>query len=553
MTRLIAGLLLLISFAADANVSISAPTAALLYRSSTLVNTYVDQPACTAAAVAAAQASTAVSGIVTYTCRQSIIATYSANSSSSSSSSSSTSSSTSSSSSSSIASPPPGLNHVSFQVTPTLPTGFSSTERTNGETRFVKDNGAAGSGEIFGFFWSDSVRTIYLVTSADNGKTWTIVSTASVTPYRIIALTQDSTGTVHAISYTGSTDSGSYLRITLSYANNRISGFAVAPPIDLPNHGRTSTQLRADIKLVKDSAAIETLVYSISMSTIGGLGSGTDMKVYMARAKTLSPTSSASFAGLPDAATTNDTLAFDSCVGHGSVCSHSPPDFTPHIHTALFAQNSVSRDLYLFQGPIDADYGIVYGDDSDKIYYTRLGSSNGGWSVGTTTTIPTNVTPGPGQPYGAELMSVASGTSYAWLMYIDPLNGIRFGRIDAGGTYTEASTASPDTTQRRNGWGVFSVSPDDSKIWAIWDTFVDALNGGYSGGYSAANTPIAAEGYWDSTTSTWIVSKDPGANDSLGMAGISGWTNGTAAVLFRVNIATQAYMQPTAATIWTQK
>jgi len=150
-------------------------------------------------------------------------------------------------------------------------------------------------------------------------------------------------------------------------------------------------------------------------------------------------------------------------------------------------------------------------------------------------------------------MSVASGTSYAWLMYIDPLNGIRFGRIDSSGTYTEASTASPDTTQRRNGWGVFSVSPDDSKIWAIWDTFVDALNGGYSGGYSAANTPIAAEGYWDSTTSTWIVSKDPGANDSLGMAGISGWTNGTAAVLFRVNIATQAYMQPTAATIWTQK
>jgi hypothetical protein len=326
----------------------------------------------------------------------------------------------------------------------------------------------------------------------------------------------------------------------------------VASPINLPNHGRTSTQLRADIKLVRNSSAIETLVYSISMSTLGSVGSGTDMKVYLARATSLSPTSSASFVGLPNAATTNDTLVFDSCVAHGSVCSHSPPDFTPHIHTALFAQNGASRDLYLFQGPIDADYGIVYGDDSDKIYYTHLGSSNGGWSAGPTTAISTNVTAGPGQPYGAELMSVASGTSFAWLMYIDPLNGIRFGRIDSSGTYNEATTASPDTTQRRNGWGVFSVSPDDSKIWAIWDTFVDALNGGYSGGYSVANAPIAAEGYWDSSTSAWTVLKDPGANDSLGMAGISGWTNGTAAVLFRVNVATQTYMQPTAATIWTQ-
>ena len=446
-----------------------------------------------------------------------------------------------------------------FQNLPTPTNGVSSNERVNGEARFVKDNSASGSGDLFGFLWSDSQNSLDLIVSANNGQSWNKVATStSLTPYRVMALAQDSAGRVHVISYAGTSDSGSYLRITLSYTNSHISGFTVATPIALPNHNRTSTQLRADIKLVKNASGTETLVYSMSMSTLGSSGSGTDMKVYMAKATSLTPASSANFVGLHDSVSESDTLVFDSCVGHGSVCSHSPPDFTPHIHTALFAQNGISRDLYLFQGPIDADYAITYGDDSDVLYYTRLSSSANGWGGTSRVTPPTpvaiatNKTSGPGIQYGAELFSVFSGTSYAWVMYIDPINGIRFGQLDSSGNYAEPSGInSPDATHKpRNGGGVFTVSADDTKVWAVWNILADALMGGYSGGsYPSGSAPIAAEGYFNG--SSWTVYNDPGAYDLMGVAGVSGWTNGTAAILIKLNVATQQWEQPTAAAIWT--
>jgi len=395
--------------------------------------------------------------------------------------------------------------------------------------------------------------------STNNGQSWAkVANNSSLTPYRIIAVTQDSTGRVHALSYAGTNDSASYLRISLSYTSNHISGFSVVTSIALPNHNRTSTQLRADIKVVKDLAGTETLVYSIAMSTLGAVGSGTDMKVYMARATTLTPTTAANFTGLRTDVTESDTLVFDSCNGYGNVCSNSPPTFTPHIHTALFAQNGASRDLYLFQGPIDADYAITYGDDSDVLYYTRLAASANGWggvsrsNPPPSVVLPTNKTSGPGVQYGAELFSVYSGTSYAWVMYIDPVTGIRFGRIDSSGNYSEpAGFNSPDATHKpRNGGGVFTVSADDSRIWAVWNILADAIAGGYSGGtYASGSAPIAAEGYYNG--SAWTVYNDPGAQDFTGLAGVSGWTNGVAAILIRINVSPLQWQQPTAATIWT--
>ena len=456
--------------------------------------------------------------------------------SSSSSRSSSTSSSASSSASSIVSggscgtvnTTPGALNCENFRATPTLPNGLSRSEWVNGETRLVKDNGSNGSGDLFGFVWSDSNNdtSMYLIVSTDNGATWTnkAHNTGSAgDPYQVLALTQDSTGTVHAITSNTYTDSGYYRRITLTYTSGHISGFTVDQTIALPNHGSTGIQKRADIKAVTDNSNAETIVYSLGLTTSA---SQPDLKVYMAKSSSLTPSSFTAMNG-----TGSDTKVFDSCNYN---CS-GILTFQTHNHTALFAQNGATHDLYLFQGPIDGDYGYNDGSitSANTIYVTQLTSGSSGWTAGTTSTISSNSSNG----LTPELMSVASGASYAWIMYVDPLNGIKFGRINSNGQYDESAVSSPYTTNGRNGWGVFSVSLDDSKIWAIWDTL----------GALGAN-PNASEGYWNG--SSWVTFNDAGASDSMGMAGVSGWRSGTAVILFNGAVGPQTYSQPTAASIW---
>jgi hypothetical protein len=426
---------------------------------------------------------------------------------------------------------------VPFRALPAWPGGPGS-EWVNGETRLVKDNNAAGSGEIFGFVWPDDAPSMVLLASGDNGATWRVAATqpsnscGSPCPYHVVALTQDSTGKVHALGWVNIADSGYYLRFTLAYSGGRISGYSLDTPggLALPDHRRAGIELRADIKMVTDASGAETVAYAINMSTFK-CPYDCDIKVYMARATSLSPGSGTQFVNLSGGA--GDTLVFDSC----AVSACATYGFSSHVHTALFAQNAASHDLYLFQGPIDADYGLAYNDPSfNSLYVRRLASTAAGWSLDWLTTIPTatqaNVT--------AELMSVASGTHYAWLMYVDPAKGVRFGRIDAAGAYSEGATNSPDPAVNRNGWGVFSVSADDTKIWAIWDTLAPIAGGNAKAG----------EGYWDG--STWTLSADTGASDAMGMAGIAGWKNGAAGLLFSGSVGPQTYVQPSVATVQTQ-
>ncbi|HEX2584057.1 MAG TPA: hypothetical protein VHL14_02930, partial [Steroidobacteraceae bacterium] len=389
------------------------------------------------------------------------------------------------------------LNHAAFTVLPNY--GSLGTEWVNGETRLIKDNSSAGSGDLFGFTWSDA-GALNLIVSSDNGVSWNKVATHSTTANRILAITQDSHTCVHAISWGSVSDSGYYTRIALAYdANRHISDFSVASSFALPSHGNQGIEKRADIKMVTNSGNAETIVYSIGLTTSL---SARDIKVYMAKASSLAPSS---FTGIDG--TGSDTKVFDSCNYN---CS-GILTFQTHNHTALFAQNSATHDLYLFEGPIDGDYG--FNDNSitsaNTIYVTRLSSGSSGWTPGATSVVSSNnkngITP--------ELMSVASGGSYAWVMYIDPLNGIKFGRVDSSGAYSESAVTSPDNTQSRNGWGVFTVSSDDSKIWAIWNT-LGALGA----------SPSAAEGYWNGTS--WTKFADSGGSDSMGMAGVSGWKNG---------------------------
>ncbi|MES1195428.1 MAG: hypothetical protein ABUL58_00590, partial [Steroidobacter sp.] len=246
------------------------------------------------------------------------------------------------------------MSHAGFGAIPNI--GGFGTEWVNGETRLVKDNSAGGSGDLFGFVWTDT-GPMTLIVSTDNGVSWNNVASHSTSANKVIALTQDSTGTVHVISYANVSDSGYYIRVALSYTNKHISGFtfATANPVALPNHNRVGTELRADIKMIRDDSGIETLAYAINMPTIHNFPVR-DIKVYMARAKNLSPAASSDFMGIDG--TGLDTKVFDSCSFPGN-CNNTT-GFSTHLHTALFAQNGASRDLFLFQGPIDGDYGSLY-------------------------------------------------------------------------------------------------------------------------------------------------------------------------------------------------
>ncbi|MES1195699.1 MAG: hypothetical protein ABUL58_01995, partial [Steroidobacter sp.] len=448
------------------------------------------------------------------------------------------------------------LNHFGFRNTPNLPNGYSISEWVNGETRIVKDNSTSGSGELFAFMWSDKAgdNTLYLITSSDNGQSWNYITSHSNSAYRVQAMTQDSTGRVHAIAWATGTDSGSYLGISLSYASKKISGFSVITSIALPDHGRTGDELRADIKIVKNNAGIDTLMYEVNMGILPGRPLR-DMKAYMSYAKNLAPASAADFLKM-DGSGSGDTLVFDSCTyNSGSYClsGGSVSTFSNHVHTALFSQNQQTRDIYLFQGSIEADWGISYGGAIDWITYTRMTSTSGNaWIIGENGTIDTNVDTTPGLSYAPSLFSVASGTQYAWVMFSDPRNGVRFGHFNSSNQFIEM--ASPEIAKDRSGWGVFNVSADDSKIWSIWYTLSSSCLG--SGSMIACGSPSIAQAYYDGNA--WTVFPDPIVSDiysilanySTGMAGVSGWTNGAAALLLNGHGVANAPEQPVAATIW---
>ncbi len=448
---------------------------------------------------------------------------------------------------------------MSFRNTPILPNGYSTSEWVNGETLFAKDDNPLGSGEIFAFMWSDksSDTNLYLISSSDNGQSWRYVTSHSTPAYQVQAMTQDASGRVHAISASSGTDSGTYLRISLSYTNKLISNFTITNSVALPNHGRTGDQLRADIKFVRNSSGASVLMYEVNMATIA-VRPVVDIKAYMAYSTTLTPSSGSDFKKM-DGSGSGDSLVFDSCTyDNGSYCAGggSVGTFSNHIHTALFAQNAQSKDIYLFQGPIDADWGISYGGAADWITYTRMSTTANGWSVPSpatgTGTVTTNVDTTPGLSYAPGLFAVYSGSNYAWVMFNDSKNGIRFGRFDSSGVYSEK--ASPETAKDRNGWGVFTVGADDTKIWAVWYTLdATCLQ---SSTKIACGSPVVEQAYSDG--SKWTVFPDPIVSDiysitatsALGMAGVSGWNTGVAALLLNGHGAVNAPEQPIAATIW---
>ena len=174
----------------------------------------------------------------------------------------------------------------------------------------------------------------------------------------MIALTQDSTGKVHAIGWASVSDSGYYLRMTLSYTSGHISGFTLDTPngIALPNHGRVGTELRADIKMVKDFNGNETLVYAINMATLK-CTYDCDIKVYMSKATSLTPTSSSQWVGYPVGRRYKvfDSCKLSACSDYG-FSSHVQPRYlrrtVPHATCICSRVQSMATTAWRIAPPV---------------------------------------------------------------------------------------------------------------------------------------------------------------------------------------------------------
>ena len=354
-------------------------------------------------------------------------------------------------------------------------------------------------------------------------------------PYKVLAITQDAAGRVHAVAAGAGGDSRIYyLRFTLNYNAGKLSGFTLATvaPIALPDHKRVGFDTRADIKMVKDNTGAEQIVYEVNLAIEQANPYLVDIHVYMGKGLSLQPSAVADFVGLKGEP--GDTLVFNSC-NYAPYCASNASEFSNHVHNALFAQNEASKDLYLFEGPIDADYGVAAAAaEANKLRAIRLISSTTGWSIGNETVIATN-----SSNILPQLSSVVSAAGHAWVMYLHPAKGVTFGSFASDGTYNESAIPSPDNLIKRNGWGVFSVSANEAHLWAIWDTL----------GYYDVATLKAVQAYWNG--SVWTRFNDAaGAANSMGMAGISGWQGGVCGLLFNGDIQGQTYTQPSTACIW---
>ncbi len=364
----------------------------------------------------------------------------------------------------------------------------------NGEPQVSADRSPRGSGELFGFGWSDK---LYLYKSGDRGKTWSFVNPTArevIGNSRLIGATQDSTGRAHLLFVDGRAGLVRYARVALEHTGGAITGFrSEVKDVAVPGAYNTNNDVRGYVLPVLDVSGSEVLVFGLTDNP----NTSVHFRLQVGKTASLTPQRTADFTRLDGAA--GATVAFEA-------------GFSNHDHGALFAQLGATRDLWFFWGPIDAEFGAP-----DPTFLTRLrlkATRPRGWSVGA----PVQLV-GSDARSSPELLAVVGTRGFVWVQYLHPAKGLSFDRVAADGTYTAAAVPSPDPTPHRNGWAVFSVAEDERRIWTIWSTIT-----------GSSGDPQTRRGYWDGAKWTTFADAPPYVGDSWGMAGSCGWREGVVAV-----------------------
>ncbi len=364
-------------------------------------------------------------------------------------------------------------------------------------------------------FWSysnASANPVALFTSQDNGKTWARVATDATNPVsdfsHPIGAVQDSTGAVHMLTYTQPIGNPGYGRATLNYTNGHVSGYTWAvQPFALPFHSTGTTETRGQIYDFS-LGGTETIVYIFT----SGTGSN-DLLGYAARATSLTPSSTANFVGLDGTGSDSNVINLTEASGTRN----------GHTHSAALAQIGSTYDLYMVCGSFDNDQAAAPGGtvSNDDLWVRQLPYSSGNWTVGTASSVGSNIVSAASGVVIPMLLGVYSTSNAAWVMYSSGAAGINFASISTSGTITAVAVTSPLGTTGRCGFGVFTVG-SSGDIWTIFNTY----------GAFGSETPTGKYAHWDG--STWEKNTtDTTAATCVGIISFTGWTSGCAAV--RIN------------------
>jgi hypothetical protein len=369
----------------------------------------------------------------------------------------------------------------------------------SGEPRLMVDRSPGSKGELFGFVGD----TLFLVKSSDKGASWSYVEPlgAEKIGYGVLAVAQDSKGKVHLLHRLDGRML--YSRIVLEHANGAINGFrSEVKDIYLPGVINAFIQVRGSMQTVIDGAGEERLLYQVNSYE---RENDARFCLRMGSAKSLTPSTTADFVGL-DGGSSLTTVFQTAVYGIGG-------------HAANFAQLGATREVWVFWGPTP-EYGVwTDGSSNQRLLLTPKPDHN--WSLGKAINIdlPNNLTR-PCQ------FTVVGTQNYVWFMRSDVDKGISFDRIDRNGLYTKSVIPSPENYSNRGGQGVFSVSADETKVSAIWNTWSR---------YDTTNLPlpdrITTEAFWDGNA--WTINNDTlsGVNDKscAGYYGSTAWSEGLVA------------------------
>lgn len=374
--------------------------------------------------------------------------------------------------------------------------GTLTLQWMNGEPQLIKDRGPSSAGELFGFGWSNR---LYLYKSADNGQSWSFadpLASETVGTPRLMGATQDSLGKVHLLYADGAAGSIKYARVALDRsATGAITAFhSEVKNVALPGSYNTNNDTRGYVRPVVDLSGTEVLMFAVNDNPL----SPTRFRLQMGKTASLTPAATADFTRLDG--TAGVTVAFNT------------NSFNNHDHSALFAQLGATKDVWVFWGPIDAEYGAP-----DSTFMTRLQIAASGqhtWSVGTPIT-----TVGSDSLTSPELLSVVGTQNYVWLTYLNPTKGLSIDRVAATGAYSTDVVPSPEGLPHRNGWASLAVADDETRLWLIWNLLT-----------SSNAQFITRRAFWSGQSWSQLADSAPFIGDAWGMAGTWGWSEGVAAV-----------------------
>jgi len=386
------------------------------------------------------------------------------------------------------------------------------------EVALVKDN---HGGDLVAFFRGDT--TLHGAVSPDDGDSWAWVdpiATIGVAMPNTIA--QSSDGKLHVLSDTGDL---SYSRLLLQRnPDGHVTGFS-AEVIDLPlpatvNFGELRTQIIDGI----DQNGNETLFYAV----YDWASSGTDRARIQAGRTSVgagtNPTAAAQFVSLSNSAGSTVLVRFGGADWFAS----------PHNNGVQMAQHPLSKDLYLYYGPLDT--GDTSTQNTYPIQRLRVSTSaNNTWTLS-----GTQIVDGYSGGYASQIGPAISTANAVWYLRISSAQGVVIDRVGADGSVTNP-IASPYGTPHLAGWTAFAMNQAETQAWV----------GGWISYDSAVDGTARWAAHWEQGSGWMRAPADTSLSDTNGMGRSAGWEQGLVLMMLDTSSSFPYSGAPSFATIRT--